>query len=404
MPQPVPLPIRHAVAQRVASGQTAPAIAAALGLAPRTARRLARLCRAAGRLDAPDYSRCGRPVGAAHRALRQAALDLRREQPRWGARLIRAVLPTPEGAPRPSAGTVSRWLRQAGLAPAPRGRPPEPQRPRPRAPHERWQMDACEELPLADATHACWLRVLDVFSGAVLWTGLFPVRRWAEVTPAQVQAELRGAFARWGLPRRLQVDNGYPWGATGGLLTALALWVIGSGVGVDFISPGRPQENGSVERSNGVSQAWYDTARCQDFRALVALAGRLDEVQRCAYPVAGGLPRVAAYPGLLRPDRAYDPAQEGTTWDLGRALEALAERVAERVVSADGRVSLYDWGRYVGRAHRGRTVYARLEPDSREWAVRDERGGLLRRIAADELTAESIRGLNISRPRRGQTL
>jgi hypothetical protein len=260
-------------------------------------------------------------------------------------------------------------------------------------------MDACEELPLADGSHLCWLRIADVLSGAILWTALFHVRRWAEVTPRQVQAQLRAAFARWGMPGHLQVDNGAPWGATGGLLTALTLWVLGLRVQVDFIDPGCPQQNGCVERTNGVSQAWYDTGRCADFAAARATAARMDEVQRAVYPAVGGLTRVQAYPGLLTPGRVYDPSAEGQTWDLMAALEALAERVAERAVSADGRVSLYDWGRYVGRRHRGKVAYVHLQVDTKEWAARDADGNLLGRFPADELTADAICRLEVSRPR-----
>jgi transposase InsO family protein len=398
MPRPVPLPIRSAIARRVAAGDAAADIAAALGRPARTLRRLVRRCRLTGQLPGPDYSRCGRPLGGANQALRQRALDLRKLNPRWGARLIQAVLPVPDGVARPSASTVARWLRRAGLAPAPRGRPAA-DRPRPACPHERWQMDACEELPLADGSYACWLRLVDVFSGAILGTALFAARRWAEVAPGQVQAALRSAFARWGLPDHLQADNGAPWGASGGLLTALALWVTGLGVDLDFIAAGQPQENGCVERSHGVSQGWYDTARRGSFAELQALALALDEVQRARYPVVGALSRVQAYPALLSPRRVYDPSAEEQTWRLRRALEALAERVVQRVVGQDGRVSLYDWGRYVGRAHRGRTVYVHLEPDSQEWAVRDQQGNLLKRLAAAELSAQDIRGLTVSRPR-----
>jgi hypothetical protein len=82
-----------------------------------------------------------------------------------------------------------------------------------------------------------------------------------------------------------------------------------------------------------------------------------------------------------------------------RALEALAERVVQRLVGQDGRGSLEDWGRYVGRAHRGRTVYVHREPASQAGAGRDQPGNLLKRLAAAELAAQDIRGLTVSRPR-----
>jgi transposase InsO family protein len=78
-----------------------------------------------------------------------------------------------------------------------------------------------------------------------------PLGAWNQVPPADVRDQLRLAFARWGLPGRLRVDNGAPWGSKGDWPTELALWLIGLGVGVTWNTPRRPQENGVVERSQG---------------------------------------------------------------------------------------------------------------------------------------------------------
>jgi hypothetical protein len=40
----------------------------------------------------------------------------------------------------------------------------------------------------------------------------------------------RQVFVRWGLPDRVRVDNGYPWGTPRDLPSELALWLIGLGV------------------------------------------------------------------------------------------------------------------------------------------------------------------------------
>src|SRR5205814_3520080 len=41
-------------------------------------------------------------------------------------------------------------------------------------PHEIWQVDASERIPLANRQQVCWLRVVDEASGAVLGTAVFP--------------------------------------------------------------------------------------------------------------------------------------------------------------------------------------------------------------------------------------
>jgi hypothetical protein len=95
------------------------------------------------------------------------------------------------------------------------------------------------------------------------------------VPAADVQAALRRAFARWGRPQALRVDNGTPWGATGGLPTERALWLLGLGVRVLCNPPRRPQRNGVVERSQGVGQRWGEPHSCAS-AAAAELQARLD--------------------------------------------------------------------------------------------------------------------------------
>jgi transposase InsO family protein len=70
---------------------------------------------------------------------------------------------------------------------------------------------------------------------------------------ALVRRSLRRAWERWGLPRVVQVDNGSPWGSWSDLPPPLALWLIGLGLELAWIPPRRPQRNGVVERSHGVT-------------------------------------------------------------------------------------------------------------------------------------------------------
>jgi hypothetical protein len=100
------------------------------------------------------------------------------------------------------------------------------------------------------------------FTGAVLQTTVFPTRRYIQVGAVATQAELRRAFARWGLPDRLRVDNGAPWGSDDGLPTELACWLIGLSVPVVANPPYCAQANGVVERFQGVGQQWAEPHTC----------------------------------------------------------------------------------------------------------------------------------------------
>jgi transposase InsO family protein len=95
---------------------------------------------------------------------------------------------------------------------------------------------------------------------------------------------LRQAFARWGRPRRLRVDNGTPWGATDGLPTGLVLWLAGLGVGVDHNPACRPQDNGVVERSQGTGKNWAEPGQCDSAAQLQRGLDEADARQRERYP------------------------------------------------------------------------------------------------------------------------
>jgi hypothetical protein len=63
-------------------------------------------------------------------------------------------------------------------------------------------MDAVEQLHLQQGQRACWLRLTDELTAAILHTKIFPTGRWSQVPGSAVQAELRKAFTRWGRPQR----------------------------------------------------------------------------------------------------------------------------------------------------------------------------------------------------------
>ena len=218
----------------------------------------------------------------------------------------------------------------------------------------------------------------------------------------------RRVFRRWGLPARIQVDNGHPWGLNSGLPPDLALWLIGLGVGLNWIPPGQPQKNGTIERDNGVMQQWADPATCRTRTELRVRLERECRVQRERYPSIGGMSRMEAYPGLQHSERPYDREQEARMWDLSRVDQFLSAGVYYRRANARGAIWLYGLGRNLGRTHRGKEVCVRFDPSSRQWVVSDHQGQELKRLVADELSRERILSLKVGhqrpdrkRPKRG---
>lgn len=177
MPRALPVALRQTIVERHQAGISLPAIAQEFALSPWTVRTLWRRYRDRGEAGlVPDYAACGRPGPRLSPEVSTTALALRRAHSGWGAGLIRTELATrhPDQS-LPHEATLRRWFRDAGLA-APRRPPPAPDPPRARQPHARWQLDATEQIALADGSRVSWLAASDEASGAMLGAVVFPPR------------------------------------------------------------------------------------------------------------------------------------------------------------------------------------------------------------------------------------
>ena len=170
----------------------------------------------------------------------QAALDLRGARPSWGAGLIRVILRRqfPHQS-LPVVCTLQRWWERAGSPRTGRaatcGREPTGARP-----HEVWQMDAAEQVPLQTGWRVPGCGSPTSVAAECSGPTSSPQGHLNEVPPREVQQRLRRAFTRGGRPERLRIDNGAPWGSAGDP-TDLALWLIGLGVAMDWNPPRPPQ-------------------------------------------------------------------------------------------------------------------------------------------------------------------
>lgn len=120
------------------------------------------------------FDHCGtRPPGQTDRVFR-AARWLRHRHADWGSPLIRSILLHRYGPSVPCVRTLNRWYQQAGLT-KPRSRPHRVVIGKARAVHNIWQVDAKEQLKLADGQPACYLTITDEHSGAWLTSLVFPL-------------------------------------------------------------------------------------------------------------------------------------------------------------------------------------------------------------------------------------
>jgi hypothetical protein len=226
----------------------------------------------------------------------------------------------------------------------------------------------------------------------------FPQRYWKQVAGAAVQTQLRRAFSRWGLPQRLRVDNGQPWGSVGDWPPVLALWLIGLDITIVWNPPRQPQKNGVVERSQGTAKRWAEPEGCASVAELQRRLDEADALQRDAYPYVGQRSRSQVWPQLAHSGRPYRAADEARQWCLARVLDHLGSYAVVRRVDCSGKVSLYDRLRYVGVAHAGRRVSVLFDPERCEWVFVDEAGRQVRSQVADEMQAGHIRRLWARKP------
>jgi len=201
--------------------------------------------RQAGEAGLADRSR--RPRAAPRRsppAVERQVLGVRSRHPCWGGRKIRRVLQDRGGRTVPSASTITAILRRhdrLGTPPTAGARPW--QRFEQPAPNDLWQMDFKGYFALADG-HCHPLTVLDDHSRYCL--GL---RACGDERGRTVQAELTTLFRQYGLPRRMLMDNGSPWGCdTAHPWTPLTVWLLRLGVDVSHGRPYHPQTQGKDER------------------------------------------------------------------------------------------------------------------------------------------------------------
>jgi hypothetical protein len=217
------------------------------------------------------------------------------------------------------------------------------------------------------------------------------------VEPRETQAFLRDTFALWGMPEWLRVDNGTPWGASGGFPTALVLWLAGLPMRVWHNRPCTPEDNGVIEKSQGTNKRWAEPGRCDSAAMLEERTQEADRRQRERYPYQRSKKsRLETFPELRHSGRVYTREWEEANWSLEAAQERLAETVQRRQVDKVGYVSIYSRNLYVGRRYANQTVIAQYDPQGRRWMFSDEKGLLLNHQDAPEITREQICNLTAS--------
>src|SRR5436309_11161754 len=179
----------------------------------------------------------------------ERCLAVRRTHPSWGPLKVRAYLERRAPAKDwPAASTIGALFDREGLTVKRKLRRRSPPSSAPfahcGAANDVWCIDfkgwfltgdgrRCEPLTLTDAHSRYLLRCQSV----------------APTDTDHVWPVLDAAFREFGLPLRLRSDNGSPFASRGaGGLSQLSVKVIKAGVLPERIAPGKPQQNGRLER------------------------------------------------------------------------------------------------------------------------------------------------------------
>jgi transposase InsO family protein len=302
--------------------------------------------------------------GRSEAAIEAQVLAVRDAHPAWGARKIAHCLQR-DGVTPPAISTVHEILRRSGRIVPPPGAPPHAyKRFEKEAPNQLWQMDFKGRMPMANGLACHPLTMIDDCSRYALCIGACP----NEQSPT-VQQQLTATFRRYGMPDAFFVDNGSPWGGSGGSpWTGLRVWLLRLGVDVIYARPYHPQSRGKNERFHRTLKA--EVFAMRRFRDLPELQRAFDawrtvyNLERPHEALDMEVPATRYRPSLrTMPDKPanveYDSGEitrlvsstkayvsfKGRLWRVPQAF--LGERLAIRPTVCDGNYGIFFGSRLV---------------------------------------------------------
>jgi len=167
-----------------------------------------------------------------------------RDETGWGARKIKWSLETAGQGPVAKSTVHSILCRHGRVQASPGQVTSCYQRFAQERPNQLWQMDFKGHFQLGNREHCHALTVLDDHSRYSLC-----LQACRNEQTATVKERLTATFRRYGLPERMLMDNGSPWGSDREHQhTPLTVWLLRLGIAVSHSRPYHPQTQGKDER------------------------------------------------------------------------------------------------------------------------------------------------------------
>lgn len=269
----------------------------------------------------------------------------RRAHPAWGGRKIRGFLLRQGHLGVPAASTITQILRRNNLVTPVLAQPRAYQRFQAALPNRLWQMDFKGWLTVTSGQRVHPFGILDDYSRFNL-----SLDASLNQQTATVQRILTNVFHRYGLPDRMLMDNGAPWGNDRSHpWTPLTVWLCDLGIVVSHIRPYRPQTQGKQERFHrtlalevlNTRPRWETPNQLQDafdsFRTLYNHHRPHEALGETIVPADRYQPSTRSLPNRIDPPHYPDNAQL-------------------RRVTTGGRISYRNQRYRVGKAFTGKQV------------------------------------------------
>lgn len=175
----------------------------------------------------------------------QVIVEARQAHPVWGSRKLKRWLENRGYRSIPAPSTITAILARHGLLSAEESHKHTAwQRFEMDKPNDLWQMDFKGDFPMGNGQRCHPLTVLDDHSRF-----LVGLKACLNQTTTTVQQHVTSLFREFGLPARMLMDNGSPWGGSPDYpYSRLTVWLLRLGIPVSHGRPYHPQTQGKDER------------------------------------------------------------------------------------------------------------------------------------------------------------
>lgn len=278
-------------------------------------------------------------------AIEQQVLTIR-DQYGWGARKIKSCLERTGQGPLAKSTVHAILRRHERVTNSPDQVSGAYQRFEQERPNQLWQMDFKGHYRLGNHQRCHPLTVLDDHSRYSLC-----LQACRNEQTGTVQQQLTLTFRRYGLPERMLMDNGSPWGNDREHpYTPLTVWLLRLGIAVSHSRPYHPQTQGKDERFHRSLKVEVLAQRV--FADFVRMQVRFDQWRYCYNHVR---PHEAL--AMAVPASRYQPSQRSFPEQLPPLEYGATDQV--RKVQSGGKISFRNREFRIGKAFRGYPVALR---------------------------------------------